>query len=79
MICINCLMYFNLSEKSCIDTYKLDAFFKFNSVTVNNFQLCQHGTSWVEPVHVFCSRTQHSDAVEARTPDPLVLSLALNH
>ena len=37
------------------------------------FKLCQDRSSWVEPVlskDVSCSRTQHSDAGEARTSAP---------
>ena len=45
------------------------------------FQLCRDGSSWVEPVlswiNVSCSRTQHSDAGEAWTCSPSVLSQAL--
>ena len=48
------------------------------------FQLCQDGSSWVEPVlkvriNVSCSRTQRSDTCEARTSNPSVSSQALYH
>ena len=45
------------------------------------FQLCQDGSSWVEPVriNVSCSRTQCSDDGEAQTHNPPVSSQALYH
>ena len=46
------------------------------------FQLCRDGYSWVEPVlskDKCVSRTQHSDADEARNRGPSVSSQALYH
>ena len=47
------------------------------------FQLYRDGSSWVEPVLSLdlcsCSRTQRSDAGEARTRGPSVSSQALDH
>ena len=44
------------------------------------FQLCQDGSSWVEPgFNVSCSRTQPSAAGDARTRNSSVLSQALYH
>ena len=44
------------------------------------FQLCREGSSWVELVLLkSCSRTQCSDAGEAGTGNPSILSQALYH
>ena len=43
------------------------------------FQLCRDGSSWVEPINVSYSRTQHSDASETGTCGPSVSSQALYH
>ena len=43
------------------------------------FQLLWDRPSWVAGSNVSCSRTQHSDAGEARTRSPSVLSQALYH
>ena len=46
-------------------------------------ELCSDGSSWIEPVlsydYMSCSRTQRTDAFEARNRGPLVSSKALYH
>ena len=60
---------------------RLVCLIRFDSLRPDNiFQLCQDGSSWVEPVlSKSCSRKQCSDADEARTCNPSVLSQVLYH
>ena len=58
-------LIYEITERITTETALSSIFLR---VFVNTFSLCRDGSSWVEPVlsNVSCSRTQHSDAGEAR-------------
>ena len=69
------------ASTGCIHAHDFACLILFFAYQSTIFQLCEDGSSWVEPVlskiNVSCSRTQRSDACEARTGNTTALSEAL--